>query len=712
MINNYLDIEAHGDVVVIWMDEASSRVNTLNQQAVSAFSTALDQLEQNNRARGAVLISRKADTFIAGADLNMLRSMESKEEVRALIAEGQRLLNRLARLRIPTVAALHGAAMGGGLEVALACDYRLATNHSKTKMALPEVQLGLLPGTGGTQRLPRLVGIPDALDMMLTGRTIYPRRARSMGLVDALVYKEGLLDAALQVATHLAEGSLKIDRDDAQGLGGRILESNPVSRRVIYQQAEAKTLQQTKGNYPAPPKIIDCVRIGMEKGMKAGLEAEEKHFADLVFTQESKALVALFFAKQEADKNPLKDQAREIRTIGVLGAGLMGAGIAEVSVAHGLDVLLKDMDLRHAAKGKKQVWQNATKKVEKRILTEFERDVQVERARPVADYEAFSEVDLVIEAVPENLDLKHSILQATEAAMQSKGIFASNTSSIPIAEIAEASAHPEQVVGMHYFSPVPQMPLVEIIKTEETADWVLATAYETALRQGKTVIVVNDGPGFYTTRILAVFMNEALLLLEEGADIAQVDAAMVQFGFPMGPYALFDLVGMDVAAKITEVMGRYFTGRDMAISSSARKLVDAGYTGQKSGIGFYHYEKGAPGKVQKKNVNETIYAYFGGPSRNKMDTTEIQHRLALMMVNEATYCLQEGILQSPRDGDLGAVFGLGFPPFRGGPFRYIDQETAPATAARLSRLMVQHGERFKPSALLQEHASNGASFFN
>jgi 3-hydroxyacyl-CoA dehydrogenase/enoyl-CoA hydratase/3-hydroxybutyryl-CoA epimerase len=335
----------------------------------------------------------------------------------------------------------------------------------------------------------------------------------------------------------------------------------------------------------------------------------------------------------------------------------------------------------------------------------------MERLTPVADYEALAAADLVIEAVPENLDLKHKVLTATEAVLRDDAIFASNTSSIPIADIAAASQRPETVIGMHYFSPVAQMPLLEIIKTGQTADWVLATAYEVGLKQGKTVIVVNDGPGFYTTRILGVYMNEALLLLQEGADIKQVDEAMEQFGFPMGPYELFDLVGIDVAAKITEVMGRYPMNRDMHLSGVAKKLVDAGYLGQKSKQGFYRYEKDGQERDQKTEANETIYAFFGGSHRKQLDREAIRQRLALMMVNEAVYCLEENILQSPRDGDLGAVFGLGFPPFLGGPFRYIDTETPPAIAARLSRLQMQHGERFAPSSLLQDHARTGEPFY-
>ena len=708
MTNDFLSIEKDNDLAVIWIDQAGAKVNTISPEALEAVDAVLDVIEQDDEIEAAIFISRKKDTFIAGADLKVLRTMAEPAQVRALTDKGHALIRRVRALTIPTIAAIHGAAMGGGLEVALACSYRIATNHKKTRLALPEVMLGLLPGGGGTQLLPRLVGIQQALPMMLTGKNIYARKARRMGLVDALTYRHGLLDAAKDAARCLAGGSLTPKRRDKE-LGERLLEGNPVGRRVIYQQAEARVRKQTRGHYPAPIKIIDCVKTGMEKGLEAGFKAEAEGFAELVFTPESRALVSLFFAKQAAEKNPLADAARPVARIGVLGAGLMGAGIAEVSADKGLDVVIKDMDLEHAARGKQQVWKSTAKKVRKRILSSFERDVLVERITPVADYAPFGPVDLVIEAVPENLALKRNILADTEAATRPDCIFASNTSSIPIAEIAEASSRPETVVGMHYFSPVPKMPLLEIIKTDKTPDWVLATAYEVGLRQGKTVIVVGDGPGFYTTRILGAYQNEALLLLGEGARIEEVDKAMVEFGFPMGPYELFDLVGIDVAGKITEVMSEYATGRDLNISTAAKTLAEAGLLGQKSGQGFYTYERS---QAKKKEVNASVYAHFGDAGRKRFDAATIQDRLALLMINEATYCLDEALLASPRDGDLGAVFGLGFPPFRGGPFRYIDAETAPAIVARLGRLQVDHGARFTPSALLQDHARTGAPFYD
>ncbi len=713
MIQDYLDIEFHDATAVIWIDEQGSSVNRLNRRALSAFEEVLSELDSNDDISAAVFISRKPASFIVGADLNMLQALETKKEVRSLVRDGHRLTARLQTLRIPTVAAMHGPAMGGGLEMALACTYRLCTQHPATKFALPEVKLGLLPAIGGTQRLPRLIGLQEALGMMLTGKNVYPHKAKRIGLVNATTFHPGLLDAALSAAKGLVSGTLSSSRPPS-GFGEKLLESTTLSRRLIYQKAESTVQRESKGNYPAPLKILDCVQTGLEEGIDSGLQMEESHFSDLVFTRESKALVRLFFSQQASSTNPFGEHARPINSVGLLGAGLMGGGIAQVSAEGGVNVRVKDLDLEHAAIAKKVTWENLSKRVEKRILSSFDRDVLMERIQPVAAYDALASADLVIEAVPEQLTLKHTVLLETEGAIDPGCIFASNTSSIPISQIAEQSLRPENVVGMHYFSPVPQMPLLEIVRTPHTSLDTLGTAYALGLMQGKTPIVVNDGPGFYTTRILALYMNEALLLLEEGARIDEVDRAMVQWGFPMGPFALFDLVGIDVGAKITEVMREQlpeFTHRTLKISNAASRLKDAGYSGQKSNLGFFSYPK-TKGRGSKKEVNQTIYAFFGGPERASLSAAQIQERLGLIMVNEALYCLEEGILSNPTDGDIGAVFGLGFPPFRGGPFQYVDTETTPAIASRLARLRYQHGARFQAPALLTEMAVSDTRFYS
>jgi 3-hydroxyacyl-CoA dehydrogenase/enoyl-CoA hydratase/3-hydroxybutyryl-CoA epimerase len=709
LTTDLLTLEIEDGIATVTIDDPTASVNKISSDTLDAFTEVLDVLEQDGSVTGAVFISGKEDSFIAGADLDMLRAFEMPADARKISRRAHRLLERMQNLGIPTVAAIHGPAMGGGLELTLGCDYRIATDDDATKLALPEVKLGLLPGGGGTQYLPRLVGVQQALTMMLTGKNTYPGKAKRIGLVDALIHPAGLHRAAREAARKLARREMDVQRN-GKSLTERVLESNTVSRRIIYQQARERTKKRTRGNYPAPLRIIDCVKTGMEHGLDRGLDAETEGFGDLVFTSESRALVSLFFAKQKGDKNPDADRARAVDRLGVVGGGLMGGGIAEVSARNGMDVVLKDQNLALAAEARKLVWKSASKDAKKGILSDFERDQIVERVVPAADYAPFRTADVVIEAVPEDLDLKQQIIADIEAVVDENAVVASNTSSIPISDIAAEADHPERVLGMHYFSPVPQMPLCEIIVTEETSDEARATAYAAANRQGKTVIVVNDGPGFYTTRILAIFMNEALLLLEEGADAEAIDEAMMDFGFPMGPYELFDLVGIDVAAKITSVMGRYLDADRIEISDSASTLADADLLGQKNERGFYHYEPGEAGDKEKKDFNDDVYRHVGGPNRSTLPADTVQERLALMMVNEAVRCLEEGILEDPTDGDLGAVFGLGFPPFRGGPFRYVDAEGPAAIQSRLARLADMHGSRFAPCDLLVEHAERGRTF--
>ena len=393
--------------------------------------------------------------------------------------------------------------------------------------------------------------------------------------------------------------------------------------------------------------------------------------------------------------------------VGVLGAGLMGAGIAQVSAEGEHEVLLKDQNFEMAAKGKGTIWKDLSKRVG-RGRSEFERDLIAERVTPVEDYDSFDQVDLVIEAVLEDVGLKQKVLGQVEAVAKDDLVFATNTSSIPIGEVAAQAKRPEQVVGMHYFSPVQKLPLLEIIKTDKTPDWVLGTAFQAGLEQGKTVIVVGDAPGFYTTRILALFMNEALVMLEEGGDIQEVDKAMKDFGFPVGPIKLLDEVGIDVGAKINEVMRPFLEERGVSLSAKGKDVVEAGYKGRKNDKGFYKYEEGK----KSKEVNEEIYGFFGGKARKTLGKGVIQERLSLVMVNEAVRCLEEEVLSSPKDGDVGAVFGLGFPPFLGGPFWYLDRLGLGDAVTRLERLEQQHGVRFKPAALLKDYAQGGKRFYS
>lgn len=705
---NYLSLEKKNGIAVVTLDQPGEKVNKLNEELIGEFRNLLDRFE-NDTIDGVVLVSGKKDNFIAGADVEMLKNKKAPEEIEELSRTGNELLLRLDRFNKPVVAAIHGSCLGGGLEVAMACHYRVASEHSKTVLGQPEVKLGLLPGGGGTQRLPRLIGLQNALTYMLTGKNIYPRKAYNMGLIDELTHKDALLTAARKAIYRMTDGTF--EREDRRSLGHQLLEGMSPGRKIIFSQARKRARSNTKGNYPAPFMIIDCVEEGYRNGMQSGLEMESRSFGELAATDESKALVNLFFAMQGAKKNPRKEEAANVQKIGVIGAGLMGSGIADVSAGNDFRILLKDRKIEQAAEGKKEVWNRLEEQRKKNIISRFERDRVSSLVTATATYRGFENADLVIEAVFEDLELKQSILREVEETVSQRCIFASNTSSLPIGRIAEASRRPEQVIGMHYFSPVPKMPLLEIIITPETADRVTATAREVGIQQGKHVIVVNDGPGFYTTRILAPYMNEALMLLEEGIAIDKLDHHMKQFGFPVGPAALFDEVGIDVAAHITGVLSDMFAGRGVKPNDKPTTLFEEGYKGRKNRKGFYRYEE-KNGKLRKQEPNTDIYRFFGGTERNAMNAEDVQQRMILTMINEAAWCLQDDILQNPTDGDLGAVLGLGFPPFLGGPFRYIDREGAGAVVNRMEQYAEKMGPRFSPAPIIKDYASYGRKFHN
>ncbi len=727
---NAIQLEKVGEVLVITFDDPDAKVNTLSEKFSAELKDAFDALLNDHEVKAGVLISGKKDGFIAGADIKMLQACRSAQEVERLSRDMQAELDKLESSKKPVVAAIHGQALGGGLEVALACHYRICTEHKKTVMGLPEVMLGLLPGGGGTQRLPRLVGIQAALDMMLTGKNIRPKKAKKMGLVDEVVLPYGLREVAIEAAQKLAAGTLK-HKERELSPQDRALEDNFAGRAIVFRQARAMVEKQTNGLYPAPFAIIDVVEHGMNKGMKKGLEEESRRFGELGMTPESASLMSLFFGQTALKKNRFGKPDVATQTVGVLGAGLMGAGIAMVSTMKGYRVHLKDISYEGLGRGRKQIWDELDRRRKRKAMTAFERDQTMANVVAQLDYAGFNNCDVVIEAVFEDLKLKHRVIEEVEQHIHDDCVFASNTSALPITDIAQASKRPENVVGMHYFSPVHKMPLLEVIVTDKTSKKASALAVDVGLKQGKTVIVVKDGPGFYTTRILAPYMDEAAVIGMEGVEFHRFDQIMKDFGFPVGPIALLDEVGIDVGAHVAKDMAPFFKDRMAAADSDALDaMVKAGFLGRKSKKGFFLYDQGPKKKdaahqivsMLKKAVGQgdegkpinpgalEIFKAHGGKSGGKVDVTEIQHRMAMRMVNEAVMCLEDGILDNPVDGDIGAVFGLGFPPFRGGPFRYVDSIGAGRAVSILEKLADKYGKRFAPTGLLVEHAKSGKKF--
>ena len=706
-------VEVQDGVATVLFDVPGEPVNTLSPAVDEELGKILDGLVSDAGVKALVFASGKKDAFIAGAKIEMLRAAGSAEAAEALSRGGQAGFDRLERYPKPLVAAIHGACLGGGLEWALACHYRIATSDPKTQLGLPEVQLGVIPGAGGTQRLPRLVGIATALDLILAGKSVKGRKALAIGLVDEVVPPSLLLEVARQRARSLAAGELRRPgtgrpRSGISALQKIALEDTFVGRELMFRQARKQLLAKTRGHYPAPEKALEAVRFGYEKGFEEGLKREAKLFGELAVSPVARELMGVFFAQTALKKdNGTPDptvKPRAVGSVGVLGGGLMGSGIAYVTVNAGLPVRIREKDDAGVARGLAGVGAIFDERVKKRSLDRLERLARMRLLTAGTSWEGFERVDLVIEAVFEDLKLKQEMLRAFEE-LNPRGIFATNTSSIPIGEIAAASRRPESVLGMHYFSPVNKMPLLEVIVTPRTAHEVTATAVAMGKKQGKTVIVVGDGPGFYTSRVLAPYMNEAVTLLLEGAAVEDIDGALTGFGFPVGPMTLLDEVGIDVGAKVAKILHGAF-GERMAVPEAMVKVVEAGRLGRKNKKGFYTYEEG-----KKKTVDASVYQLLpGGAARRKVGRDEIAERCVLQMVNEAALTLGEGILRSARDGDVGAVFGLGFPPFRGGPFRWADAQGTGAILERMKKLEGRFGARFRPAPLLVERGGANRPF--
>lgn len=697
-VHDAFRLERDGSTGILWFDLPEEKVNKLSSGVVAALEAMLDEIAAARDLERLIILSGKDNIFIAGADIAEFRSPPSAAEAEVYVRWGQSVYAKLRGLPQVTVAVIHGACMGGGTELALNCDHRLATDWAKTAIALPEVKLGILPAWSGTTRLPRLVGLRAALDIILTGRAVVPNKAKAIGLVDAVIPGGIRLDAAKKfIATKRGKRSA--------ARTSFLFDGNPIGRSIVFSQARKRVVKQTGGHYPAPLRILDVMKAGDSRGVDAGLAAEAKAAGELIMGEVAQNLVGLFFMMEGAKRWDGPAPAR-VNRAGVVGAGLMGGGITQCLVDKaGIPVRMKDINWDALASGMRSAAKIWKKKVGRRRMKQTEMDVKLAHITTTTEWSGFDGVDVVIEAVVEKLPVKQQVLREFEKVSKASAIFATNTSTIPITMIAEAANRPENVIGMHFFSPVDRMPLVEVIVGKKTSVETTATIVELAKRMGKTVVVCHDGPGFVVNRILGPYLNEAGLLLEEGNTIDSIDSAMVEFGMPLGPLALLDEVGIDVAGKAAQVLAEAFGAR-MKVSAAIEKLLADQRYGKKNARGVYRWKEG-----KRTEPDPSVYQLLGVENPKPGNPRTTSERMVLAMINEAALLLDEAVAASAADIDLAMILGTGFPPFRGGLMRYADSLGIPYVVARLDDLQHKAGPRFTPCEPLRRLAERGGTFY-
>jgi len=716
-------LEKDGDIGVLILDVPGEKVNILSSPIMMELNSVVDELRTRTDFRALVLISGKEGNFIAGAKLQEIENITDPKDGSEKAAQGQAVFNKIAALSFPVVAAIDGACVGGGLELVLACHFRIARNSDKTRIGLPEVRLGIIPGFGGSQRLPRLIGIQRALDFILTGKLVDAQRAYKAGVVDRVVPKEYPASQLRALAVNFAREILQPktrqkveERRNRLNPQTLLLERNFLGRKVLFDQARKRVMAETKGHYPAPLLALEAVERGMSRELDEGLKIEAELLGKAIVTSVSKNLVKIFYLTEDIRKDSgidgFKGDAQEFNRIGVLGAGVMGGGIAQLMAHNNLPARMKDINYAAVAKGTEAAAKVFGESVKRRRLTPKEMMNKMALITGTTDYSGFKNIDLVIEAIIENLDIKKKVFAEIDSIAQSHTILASNTSSLSITEMAKVTKRPDRVAGLHFFNPVHRMPLVEVIRGETTSDATVASLVAFSKKIGKTPVVCKDAPGFLVNRILGAYLAEAARLLYEGASIEHVDKALLDFGMPMGPFNLVDEIGVDVAAKVSHILENAFGKRMSAVDASGAnaldKIVASGRLGKKNGKGFYIYE----GK--EKKVDESILNVVGATRRvasTAISSGEIQDRCVLMMINEAAMILDEGIVRRPQDVDAGMIFGAGFPPFRGGLLRYADSMGIEKVIEKMETLAAKHGERFKPAALLAEMKSEAKKFY-
>jgi 3-hydroxyacyl-CoA dehydrogenase/enoyl-CoA hydratase/3-hydroxybutyryl-CoA epimerase len=656
------------------------------------FAELNDQLEyiENNQndLRGVVFKSAKPSIFIAGADLKSFADDPTPERISYLIKLGQDTFNRIEDLCIPTVAAINGACLGGGYELALACDHRVATLDANTKIGLPETMLGILPAWGGSTRLPRMIGIAGAMNIILAGKVVVPKLAYKYKMVDRVCHKENLDYVA---KSYIHNGKKKYKK--------HTLNRFPL-KYIAKSKATKNVLKTTGGVYPAPLKAIDVMIQGLGVSRNESLKLEEKAFTELLNSDVASNLVNIFFL-QERSKKTKSDKDFKVNKTAVIGAGVMGAGIAQWISSRGIKVLLKDIKSEFVANGIKTISKLYSAAVSKRVMTKSEASSKLDNVTPITESLPMKTVDLVVEAAVEQLDIKQNLFAELETLVRDDTILATNTSALSIVDVAEKMEHKERVVGIHYFNPVHKMKLVEVVKGECTSEETVLKATQFVKKTGKLPVIVKDSPGFLVNRILMPYLIEAVHLANGGNDIEHTDKLLRKFGMPMGPFRLIDEVGGDVCQHVADdLLNRLNT--KFPNSNLLRRMIEEGNLGKKSGQGFYKYSKGKSNGACDVPRNSTF--------RLQCENEEIVDRLILIMINEAVRCLEEEVVASPKDVDFGMIMGTGWAPFRGGPIRYLDSVGSKKIAERLQEL-AKKDAYFTPCDMLLEYAKTNKKFY-
>lgn len=707
-----------GVAMIVW-NMTSSPMNVLNDDSVPAFGEALAKAFSDADVKGIVITSSKPE-FVAGADLKMILRNQGGDPVEMLkISAGlNELFRRIETNGKPVVAAINGTALGGGLEICLACHYRVALNNPKTKLGLPEVKVGLLPGAGGTQRLPRMIGMQAALPLILEGKELSPKDALGMGIVDAVAEtREEMLEKAfswiaanpkpLKPWDEINKKTGKIQaKDNYKVPNGAVL--SPVGMQT-FTVGTAMMMDKSKGNYPSTQHIMSCVYEGLLVNIDRGIAIEARHFVKVATSKEAGNLIrTMFLGLNEANKGASrpKDIAKtEVKKLGVLGAGMMGAGIAYVSALAGIEVILKDVSQEAAEKGKDYARSLLKKAVERGKFDALKAEGVLDLIKPTANADDLAGSELIIEAVFENRELKATVTQEAEPQLVNNGVFASNTSTLPITGLAKASANPANFIGIHFFSPVDKMMLVELIVGKETSDYALAVAIDYTRKIKKTPIVVNDSRGFYTSRCFGTYTSEGMELLKDGVNPVLIENAGKLAGMPVGPLAVSDEVALDLVYKIAGQAVKDGVLAETDTSYQIGKLfTEMGRLGKKAKAGFYEYPEGG-----QKHLWEGLAELF--PVRTQQPTLEeVKTRLLYRQAIETVRCFEEGVIRTRLDADLGSILGWGFPPYAGGTLSFVDYMGISTFVSECDRLAKTYGERFRPTPKLRAMAAAGEGF--